>query len=366
LIAAICLIVLLLLTPDPKNAWLFGLSRNRLALIVVLIFIGLFFMYLGVKSYRSLRFNQFINDKAINFVSEYRLILLVMLPLYSFTFVVMVTYFYFQIRNQAITSLQVYLDRLLPILIFGLSLFLCSTLLVYLISSRLPLAHPDSKNVYFNPKKVLIALMSVTVLLILVSVYLNYLNLLKIEVFRIPRRIFDLNTERNIPTLFSSAIMLGASLLLGYIAYLTKLSRGRYVLLWALLSFGFLFLSIDETAYIHENLSEDVAGWIFVVAPFLIIFFIGYIGFFLHLPRKTKLLFLLAGILFIGGAFFLEYIGSSRISLAGDNRIATTLLFTSIEESFEMIGINIFVFALLLYLQDIFPDYYISFQKPDL
>ena len=204
-----------------------------------------------------------------------------------------------------------------------------------------------------------------TVLLILVSVYLNFLNLLKIEVFRVPRRIFDLNTERNIPTLFSSVVLLGASMLLGYIAYLTRLTRGRYSLLWAILSFGFLFLSIDETAYIHENLSEDVAGWIFVVAPFVIIFFLAYIRFFLHLPHSTKLYFLTAGLLFIGGAFILEFIGSWRISTAGENRIATTLLFTSVEESFEMFGIDLFVFALLLYLRDNFPEYHLSFKNPN-
>lgn len=365
LIAAVCLLVLLLLPTDPKNVWFIGLSKSRLALIVVFVFIVSFFVYLGVKAYRNTRFNQAINDRVINLVSEYRLILLVMMPLYSFAFIVMLTYFYIQIRNQAITSLQVYLERLFPIFIFGLSFFILTTLLVYLISSRLPLSQPDSRIVYINPKKVFIVLISVTILLILVSVYLNFLNLLKIEVFRVPRRIFDLNTERNIPTLFSSVVLLGASMLLGYIAYLTRLTGGRYSLLWAILSFGFLFLSIDETAYIHENFSEDVAGWIFVVAPFVILFFLGYIRFFLHLPRSTKVYFLIAGALFIGGAFILEFIGSWRISTAGENRIATTLLFTSVEESFEMFGIDLFVFALLLYLRDNFPEYHLSFQNPN-
>ncbi|UCD42772.1 MAG: hypothetical protein JSV69_03955, partial [Chloroflexota bacterium] len=105
LIAAVCLLVLLLLPTDPKNVWFIGLSKSRLALIVVFIFIVSFFVYLGVKAYRNARFNQAINDRVINFVSEYRLILLVMMPLYSFAFIVMLTYFYLQIRNQAITSL---------------------------------------------------------------------------------------------------------------------------------------------------------------------------------------------------------------------------------------------------------------------
>jgi hypothetical protein len=365
LFATICLLVLLLIPRDPKNVWIIGLSKNRFALIVVFVFLGLLFGYLSVKSYRDSRFNQVLVQKVIDFVIEYRLMLLVMLPLYGFTFIIMFGYFYQRIRYQAITSYQVILDRLLPLIIFGFTLFILTFLLVYLISSRLPKSQLDSKIVYINPKKVFIALICVTVLLILVSVYLNFLNLLNIEVFRVTRRIFDLDTERNIPTLYSSVTLLGSSILLGYIAYLTRLTGGRFSILWAVLSLGFLFLSVDETAYIHENFSEDVAGWIFVVAPFVILFLLGYIRFFLHLPTSTKLYFLLAGFLFIGGAFILEFIGSWRISLAGENNLATTLVFTTIEESFEMFGINVFVYSLLLYLRDNFPEYFLSFQDPN-
>jgi drug/metabolite transporter (DMT)-like permease len=155
-------------------------------------------------------------------------------------------------------------------------------------------------------------------------------------------------------------------MLLGYIAFLTRLTGGPYSLFWAVLSLGFLYLSIDENTYIHETFSEDVAGWIFVVAPFVILFLLGYIRFFLHLPRSTKLYFLLAGFLFIGGAFFLEFIGSWRISIVDENIIATTyIFFTSVEESFEMFGIILFIYSLLLYLRDNFPDYHLSFQNPN-
>ena len=365
LIASICLLVSLWIPTDPKNVWLIGYSKNRLALIVVFIFIILLFMYLGVKSYRNRRFNQVLVQRAIDVVTEYRSILLVMLPLYGFTFILLFVYFYSQIRYQAITSLQVVLDRLLPLVFFGLSLFIMTYLVIILISTRFPKSQLDSTTLYINPKKVFILLMSVMIFLVLVSVFLNLLSVLDIPVFRVTRRIFDLNTERNIPTLFSSVTLLGSSMLLGYIAYLTRLTGGRYSLLWTILSFGFLFLSVDETAYIHENLSEDVAGWIFVVAPFVILFLLVYIRFFLHLPRSTKLYFLFAGFLFIGGAFFLEFIGSWRISLAGEKTSATTLIYTSVEESFEMFGINLFVYSLLLYLRDNFPEYYLSFQDPN-
>jgi len=366
LIAAICLLVLLLLPTDPKNVWLIGYSKSRLALIVVFVFLIMLFAYIGVKFYRNPRFNQRLVQKVIDFVSEYRSILLVMLPLYSFTIILLFVYFYLQMRYQAITSLQVFFDRLLPLVFFGLFLFIMTTIVVILISTRFPKSQLDSTTLYINPKKVFIILMSVMVLLVLLSVFLNTLGILDIPVNKVARRVFGLSEERNIPTLFSSVILLASSMLLGYIAYLTRLTGGRYIMYWAVLSLGFLFLSIDETAYIHETLSEAVAGWVFVVAPFVILFFLFYIRFFLHLPRSTKLYFLSAGLLFIGGAFFLEYIGSWRRSIADENSVAQIYLaFTTVEESFEMFGIIVFVYALLLYIRDNFPDYHLSFQNPD-
>jgi hypothetical protein len=365
LLAAIGLLVLFLIPTSPKNVWLIGYSKNRLALMAVFIFFVLLFAYLAIKSYRNPPFNQVLTQKVIDFVIEYRSILLVMVPLYGLTFLILFVYFFIQIRSLAIVSLQSFLGRLLPLILFGIILFLLTYLVIILISTRFPKSQPDSTTLYINPKKVLILLMSVMGLLILVSVTLNLFGLLYIPVFRVTRRVFGLSAERNIPTLFSSVILLASSMLLGYIAYLTRLTGGRYSLFWAGLSLGFLYLSIDETAYIHENFSEDIAGWIFVVAPFVLLFFVAYIRFFLHLPRKTKLLFLSSAILFIGGAFILEFIGSWQISLAGKNNLATTIVYTTIEESLEMIGINLFIYSLLLYLRDNFPVYYLSFQNPN-
>jgi hypothetical protein len=365
LIAAICLLVLLWIPTDPKNVWLIGYSKNRLALIVVFIFFILLFAYLAVESHRLRRFNEILVQKAIDVVTEYRLILLVMLPFYGLTFILVLVYFSLQIRYLAITTYQVVLDRLLPLILFGLSLFLLTYLVVILISTRFPISKLDSTTMYINPKKVFVFLMSMMVLLILVSTLLNLLIVLDIPVFHLTIRIFDLNAERNIPTLFSSVILLGSSILLGFIAFLTRSTEGPYSLFWAVLSLGFLFLSIDETAFIHENLSENIGGWIFVATPFVILFLLGYIRFFLHLPRSTKLYFLFAGLFYIGGAFIIEFIGSWRISISDENIFATTIIFSTVEETLEMFGINLFIYSLLLYLRDNFPVFYLSFQNPN-
>jgi len=368
LIASICLLVLLWIDTDPKNVWLIGYSKNRLALIVVFIFFIILFVYLGAKSYRNRRFNEVLVQKVIDVVTAYRSILLVMLPLYGFTFILLFVYFSFQIRYQAITSLQVVLDRLLPLVLFGLSLFILTYLMVILISTRFPTSELDSTRLYINPKKVFVFLMSVMVLLVLISIMLNLLTILDIPFFRVTLRIFDLQSERNIPTLFSSVILLGSCILLGFIAFLTRSTEGPYSIYWAVLSLGFLYLSIDETAFIHENFRADFAGfssWIFVVAPFVILFLLSYIRFFMHLPRSTKYYFLVAGLLYIGGAFILELIGVWRTSIASENILATTIILTTVEEALEMFGIIFFIYSLLLYLRDNFPVTYLSFQNPN-
>ena len=132
LIAAVCLLVLLWLPTDQKNALLIGYSKNRLALIGALFFLSIFFVYFGVKSYLNPRFNQVLLQRVEDFVREYRSILLVMLPLFGFTFLVLFGYFNDWIRYQAITSFQVLFARLLPLILFGFSLVLLTFLLVIL------------------------------------------------------------------------------------------------------------------------------------------------------------------------------------------------------------------------------------------
>ena len=66
--------------------------------------------------------------------------------------------------------------------------------------------------------------------------------------------LFHLNREANIPTLFSTFQLLLASGLLSIIAVARKNQGERDYLYWLGLATGFLFLSIDEGAQIHELL----------------------------------------------------------------------------------------------------------------
>jgi len=69
--------------------------------------------------------------------------------------------------------------------------------------------------------------------------------------------LFDLNQERNIPTLYSSIALVFASILLLWISIMHKNLKSPYKA-WFVLSLIFLFLAIDETASIHERLTTPI------------------------------------------------------------------------------------------------------------
>lgn len=69
-------------------------------------------------------------------------------------------------------------------------------------------------------------------------------------------RLFDMNREKNIPTWFASSLLLLCSALFALIGG-TERSNGRRVLWW-LIAAALLFVSIDESAAIHEHAAGDV------------------------------------------------------------------------------------------------------------
>jgi hypothetical protein len=181
---------------------------------------------------------------------------------------------------------------------------------------------------------------------------------------------FDLGDERNLPTFYSSLLLLFASLLLYIIStYLSR--RGyRYSHRWTLLSLIFLFVSADESINIHEKLgavfkkfvgSSNLPdylqyGW---VLPYLILLlFLGiyFVRFFLEMDRKTLLRFSIAFSVYVTGAAGFEMIESHYHQTYGTYHFMYKL-FVTIEETMEMTGTIIFIRALLLYINENLNDF---------
>ena len=228
-------------------------------------------------------------------------------------------------------------------------------------------------TISINTRRVVVILGTICVLLILANISANLLELVVWDpkLFRITNKLC-LDQEINIPTCFSTLLLFLSAILLAVIASLQKNRTENYPFHWALLSVIFLYLSVDETAGLHElfnkpiklNLNPSGAfenGWVIVAIPLVVLFGVVYLRFITHLPRKTRISFLLSGSIYIAGAIGFELIGAGYVSQHGIDNLTYAMIVT-IEESLEMLGSIIFIAALLDYLATKFEGQHLFVQ----
>lgn len=157
--------------------------------------------------------------------------------------------------------------------------------------------------------------------------------------------LFNLNSERNIPTWFSTILLFTISLISFFLSKISvnQLHSRNF---WIVFSCVFCFLSLDEAACIHEILDLFIK-WVFVYAPLAGAFFIFCIYHLLKIDNKT-----LRNVILIG---LITYATAGLISEA------ITFLFYPLpplileleyvfEEGFEMLGSVILLSGCLLEL----------------
>jgi hypothetical protein len=175
----------------------------------------------------------------------------------------------------------------------------------------------------------------------------------------VPR--FSLVEEANVPTWYSSVALLACAVLLAAVARTEREAGSRFVRHWKVLALGFLYLSVDEAAALHELLIEPLRGalgagglfyfaWVVPALAALAVLGLAYLRFLAHLPPRTRRLFLAAAATFVGGAVGAEMVGGAWVESRGFHNAGSALLWT-VEESLEMVGIVVFIYALLRHLE---------------
>lgn len=171
---------------------------------------------------------------------------------------------------------------------------------------------------------------------------------------------FNLDKENNMPTFYATALLLISSLLLFIISRIKMLKNDLYRKHWSFLSVLFLLLALDEASSLHERLVYPLRrmfnlsgifyfSWVIVGIIAILILTVTYIKFIIDLPRKAKVQFIIAAVLFVGGALGVELIaGAYASSYTKDN--LTFDIISAFEEILEMSGIAVFINALLQYL----------------
>jgi hypothetical protein len=166
--------------------------------------------------------------------------------------------------------------------------------------------------------------------------------------------------EANIPSWFSTSLLLTAALLLATIAAAEGRLEGERAARWAILSLIFLFLSIDETVQLHElsivPLRDKIGAtgflyyaWVLPAGVCVCVFVLAYLRFLAQLPARTRRLLLSAGAVYVGGALGFESLSGWQAALYGEHNPRYHLIIT-LEELCEMSGIVLFIYTLLEYL----------------
>lgn len=190
-----------------------------------------------------------------------------------------------------------------------------------------------------------------------------------------PLRLFRLDKEMNVPTLFSTLLLLVSSALLMLLWYGTRIRGTHTSAFWLLLAAIFAFLAVDEFVKVHELLIDPVrAGlgtsgalrfaWVIPYGVGVFVLGLACLRFLFGLLPEVRWRIIAGGCLYVSGALAMEMAGSYYVDMRGYpygslevDYDLTYGIITTIEEFLEMVGIIVFIEALLLacknYLQEI-------------
>ena len=221
-----------------------------------------------------------------------------------------------------------------------------------------------------SPSIVTTYLIGIVTLIMLATIFSDNLNL--------PRdlnRFLNVGSEKSLPTWYSSIALLFCALLLGIIAQFKKHAKDAFAKHWSLLAIIFALLSLDEIATIHELASipmREALGatgvfyfaWVIPAGVLVILLGLFFLRFVQHLDKKTRILFIVSGFVFLSGAIAIEMLAASLYEdyQAGLRSVIAYEKVTELEEFFEMGGIVLFIYTLLAYIRKTFKGIDIRFD----
>jgi hypothetical protein len=172
-------------------------------------------------------------------------------------------------------------------------------------------------------------------------------------------RMFHLGREANVSAWFSGMLLFTSGLLLALIGAVKRQQSDPYRWHWAGLAVLFIYLSADEVAVLHEQISSMLApytfaalnygGWIGYGVVAVGALTLVFLPFFLSLSRRTRILFTCSAAVFTGGAIGLEV-----VALPYENGRPPDFgwaMLVALEETLEMSGVIIFIGALVDYMR---------------
>lgn len=172
---------------------------------------------------------------------------------------------------------------------------------------------------------------------------------------------FGVSGEGKIPTFYSGLTLLAAAALLGLISEHERRKHAPFGWHWAALAMIFLLLAMDEMLAIHEMATDVIRSrlhietgwlyhaWVIPAGVVLGLLAVTFFRFLMRLPARTRMLFLVAGAVYVSGAVVLEMAGGAYASVRGYDLAYGAL--ASVEEVLEMTGMVVMLYAIMDYLE---------------
>jgi hypothetical protein len=165
--------------------------------------------------------------------------------------------------------------------------------------------------------------------------------------------------ESSIHTWLSSALLLLCGLMLILIGLAKRREASPFAWHWITLGVGFLLLSLDETAMIHEMAGgwfDKISGkagpdqfWALLAAPLGLVLLFSYWRFIMHLPSDFRRSLFVAAACFVGGALGMEAI-AGLVIVEWHPQPVHMYSMATVEESLELFGVGWFLCAVAEYV----------------
>lgn len=213
-----------------------------------------------------------------------------------------------------------------------------------------------------HPIKVVKILAAIAVLLLaanLLGLWMTHV-LGYADVYRLAR-LFDFDTERNVPTYYSGCLFLLNVLLLLTVRQAAK-TRSKPSAIWLLLAALMLFLGYDELFAVHELLIRPLReawnltgifffAWVLPYGAAVLALAMLFFPVWWRLNKQPRLWLGLSAASYLAGALGLEMIGALYYRAIGRQRDLLFMSLATIEESLELAGLIMLTYSLLLLLQ---------------
>lgn len=231
-------------------------------------------------------------------------------------------------------------------------------------------APPRTLHWALSPGRVTGALLVLSGAFLLVSVAVQALLLLAPDngLAQGLARATSVDREGNLPSLFAASLLLAAAGLLGLLARLAHGTPDARA--WRVLCGVFLYLTTDEYLHLHELIMDplqalvDPGGqwhhtWVIPYAALTAALGLWLRPFLRRLPGASRRAFLSAGAVYLSGTVGMEVVGAITERLLGGGPVLNVAL-TTVEEALELLGMVLFVGALLRHLGREAPDVRLS------